>query len=63
MLYQSGSGDAANGTSTFACTNSVLTSEASGAMFYTTNTECAVSVANSTLNNSGAALIEGGGNL
>jgi hypothetical protein len=58
MLYQSGSGDAANGTSTFACANSLLTSEASGAMFYTTNTECAVSVTNSTLNNSGAALIE-----
>lgn len=58
MLYQSGSGDAANGTSTFTCTNSTLTSEASGAMFYATNTECVVSAANTTLNNSGAALIE-----
>jgi hypothetical protein len=49
MLYQSGSGDAESGISTFTCSGSTLTFTGSGAMFYTTNTRCVVALTGSTL--------------
>lgn len=50
MIYQSMSGDAAEGTSSFSMSGGSLTSE-NGDMFFITNTACTVDLENVTLNN------------
>lgn len=50
MIYQSMSGDAAIGTSSFSMEGGVLSSN-NGDMFYITNTSCTVSLSNATLEN------------
>ena len=49
LLYQSASGDAENGTSSFTMTNGSMTS-LSGAMFYCTNTASVITLENTELN-------------
>lgn len=49
LLYQSASGDAENGTSSFTMTNGSMTS-LSGAMFYCTNTTSVITLENTELN-------------
>ena len=62
MLYQSTSGDAAEGTSVLNVTNSVLTSDSTGPMFYVTNTTTEVNLTNSTLSFQSEILINAAGN-
>ncbi|MCI5970454.1 MAG: hypothetical protein SPF92_01990 [Clostridia bacterium] len=62
MLYQSTSGDAAEGTSIFNMTDSSLTAQA-GVMFYCTNTDSIVNLSNSelTLSDSGDLILVSAG--
>ena len=62
MLYQSMSGDAGQGTSVFAATDSTLTSTASGAFFYITNTSARINLTRTRLENVGDVLIQATGN-
>lgn len=63
MLYQSTSGDAALGTSTFTTTGGSITTSV-GPMFYITNTDAVVNLNNTNLKNSGDSpvLIDAEGN-
>ena len=62
LLYQSSSGDAAEGTSVFNMTDSSLTAQ-TGVMFYCTNTDSVVNISNSelTLSNNGDLLLVSAG--
>ena len=62
MLYQSTSGDAAEGTAKFSATDSTITSQSDGAMFYITNTEAEAALQNTTLNMKSGILIQASGN-
>ena len=62
MLYQSTSGDAAEGKSVLNVTDSVLTSDSTGPMFYVTNTTAEVNLTNSTLSFQSEILINAAGN-
>lgn len=57
MLYQSTSGDAATGTSSFNMTGGSLSSKA-GALFYATNTQCVVELKGVTINNGTSTLLQ-----
>lgn len=50
MLYQSTSGDAAEGTTVFTAKDSIITTESKGPMFYVTNTKAEAVLNNTTLN-------------
>ncbi|MDS0525129.1 hypothetical protein NNC19_05500 [Clostridium sp. SHJSY1] len=56
MLYQSTSGDAAVGTSTFTTTRGSITTSV-GPMFYVTNTDAVVNLNNTNLKNTGDSLV------
>ena len=62
MLYQSMSGDANIGTSSFSAKNSTLTSTSSGPFFYITNTNAKIYLESNTLNRSEKTLIRASGN-
>lgn len=62
MLYQSTSGDAAEGTANFTATDCTLTTTSSGPMFYVTNTDAEATLENTTLNFSGGILVNAAGN-
>ncbi|MBD3108741.1 hypothetical protein IEO70_10215 [Bacillus sp. AGMB 02131] len=62
MLYQSTSGDAAEGTSVLTVKDSILTSNSSGPMFYVTNTTAEVNLTNSQLSCQSDTLIDAAGN-
>mgnify|MGYP002625506528 CR=1 FL=1 len=62
MLYQSMSGDANQGTSLFTATDSTLTSTASGAFFYVTNTNAALQLTRTKLINPTDVLLQASGN-
>ena len=62
MLYQSTSGDAAEGTARFIATGCTLTTTSTGPMFYITNTEAEATLTNSTLNFTGGILVNVAGN-
>lgn len=53
MIYQSMSGDADEGTSSFSMTGGSLTAE-NGDMFYITNTDCTIDLSGVTINNQDA---------
>lgn len=57
MLYQSFSGDASTGTSSFRMTGGSLSSKA-GALFYVTNTQCIVELKGVKINNGTNTLIQ-----
>lgn len=57
MLYQSFSGDANTGIARFNAKDSTLTSNATGAMFYVTNTQAEVTIENTDLNFPSGVLI------
>ncbi len=62
MLYQSTSGDAAEGTSVLSAKDSAITTTSDGPMFYVTNTEARVDLNNVSLNYSSGVLISASGN-
>ena len=62
MLYQSTSGDAAEGTSVLTAKDSAVTTTSDGPMFYVTNTEARVDLNNVSLNYSSGVLISASGN-
>ncbi|MCH1982832.1 hypothetical protein MCG98_09670 [Ruminococcus sp. OA3] len=62
MLYQSTSGDAAEGTGVLTVKDSSLTTSSDGPMFYVTNTEAQVDLNNVSLNYSSGVLINVSGN-
>ena len=56
MIYQSMSGDSANGTSTFTMSDGVINSN-SGHVFHVTNTDAVINLSNVTINNSSDVLL------
>ena len=62
MLYQSTSGDAAEGTCIFTSTNSKLTTTSTGEMFYITNTDAEIDLTNTELSFSSGILLNASGN-
>lgn len=62
MLYQSTSGDAAEGTAKFSAKDSTITTESKGPMFYVTNTTAEAVLKNTVLNFGGGILVQVSGN-
>lgn len=62
MLYQSTSGDAANGTASFSAKDSTLTTTSGGPFFYVTNTDAKATLENTSLVYEGSTLIKVSGN-
>ena len=62
MLYQSTSGDAAEGEASFNAADSTLTTTSKGPMFYVTNTEASATLKNTKLYYSSGILINAAGN-
>lgn len=62
MLYQSTSGDAAEGTSVLTATDSTLSTTSDGPMFYITNTDAKIVLNNTTLDFSSGILLNASGN-
>ncbi len=62
MLYQSMSGDANRGVSTFTARNSELTSRSDGAFFYVTNTSAVINLTGNKLTNPNETLLLASGN-
>ncbi|MCR4735205.1 MAG: hypothetical protein K5829_09400 [Treponema sp.] len=62
MLYQSMSGDAAQGTSVFTSEDSTFMSTSDGPFFYVTNTNAKINIKNSIIKNESGILIKASGN-
>ena len=62
MLYQSTSGDAAEGTASLHASDSVISSTSEGPFFYITNTQAEATLQNTTLNYSSGILVNAAGN-
>ncbi|HWT75393.1 MAG TPA: hypothetical protein VN258_11855 [Mobilitalea sp.] len=62
MLYQSTSGDAAEGACKFTVNDSTITTTSTGEMFYITNTSADIYLTNSTLNFTSGILLNAAGN-
>ena len=62
MLYQSMSGDADEGTASFAAKDSELAGNAKDSFFYVTNTNAKVSLSNTKISNAGRYLVKVAGN-
>ena len=62
MLYQSTSGDAAEGTASLSATDSALSSTSDGPFFYITNTQAEATLQNTTLTYSSGILVNAAGN-
>lgn len=62
MLYQSTSGDAAEGQANLTATSSKLTSTSNGPMFYVTNTNASATLENTSLYFSSGVLVKASGN-
>ncbi len=62
MLYQSTSGDAAEGTAKFSASDSKLSSTSSGPMFYITNTDAEATLENTELTYNSDILVRASGN-
>lgn len=62
MLYQSTSGDAAEGKAVFKASDSTLTTTSGGPMFYVTNTVASATLKNTTMYYSSGILVNAAGN-
>lgn len=62
MLYQSTSGDAAEGKASFNAADSTLTTTSKGPMFYVTNTDASATLKNTKLYYSSGVLVNASGN-